>query len=221
MTKGISKKTIYGIAIGTLTLLMGGIWYANTSNNTLKQSKNEDHIYVSKLFSSPVQSVVNTEAIMIKPYNDNNVKEIKSFYDYKGKETEQEKSLLNYDTTYIQNNGIAYGGINNTFDVVSTLDGKITSIKDDKLLGKIITIEHSQNIITTYQSLSEVTVKEGDEISQGTVIGKAGNSNLDKNLGKHILFKISINNSYVNPNSCYNKPLSQLKSNWLFFKTKN
>ena len=92
----------------------------------------------------------------------------------------QQNAIINYDTTYIQNNGTSYGGIDDTFDVVSVLPGKVASVKEDKLMGKIVTIEHESNVITTYQSLSEVTVKEGDTVAQGTVIGKAGESNSRK-----------------------------------------
>ena len=69
------------------------------------------------------------------------------------------------------------------------------------------------NIITTYQSLSEVTVKEGDTVAQSTVIGKAGESNLEKDLGKHVLFEISVDGNYINPDNCYGKTAEELKSN--------
>ena len=80
-------------------------------------------------------------------------------------------------------------------------------------MGKIVTIEHENNIITTYQSLSETTVKEGDVVASATVIGKAGESNLEKDLGKHVLFEITVDGKYINPETSYNKTIEQLKSN--------
>ncbi len=212
MEKKLSKPILYGLTFSMSALLLGGIYYTSNTKTLKQNNEKEDHVYVSKLFNTPVESVVSTENIIIKPYTDTSVKEISTYYDYKAKEKQQENSIINYDTTYIQNSGIAYGGTNNTFDVVSILEGKVTSVKEDKLMGKIITIEHDTNVISTYKSLSETTVKEGDIVGQGTVIGKAGESNLDKNLGKHVLFEISVNNNYINPNNCFDKTLTQIKS---------
>ncbi len=209
----LKKPVIYAACVGVSTLLLGGLWYADLSQKSLKNSNEEDYTYVSKLFDDGVKLVVSTQNTIIKPYTDTNVKALNNFYDYKSDEKSQQNAIINYDTTYIQNSGIAYGGIDDTFDVVSVLPGKITSVKEDKLMGKIVTIEHDNNISTTYQSLSEVTVKEGDTVASGTVIGKAGESNLEKDLGKHVLFEISVDGKYINPNNCYDKTVSELKSN--------
>lgn len=209
----LKKPVIYTACVGVSTLLLGGLWYADLSQKSLQTSNEEDYTYVSKLFDDGVKSVVSTQNTIIKPYTDTNVKALNNFYDYKSDEKSQQNAIINYDTTYIQNSGIAYGGIDDTFDVVSVLPGKITSVKEDKLMGKIVTIEHDNNISTTYQSLSEVTVKEGDTVASGTVIGKAGESNLEKDLGKHVLFEISVDGKYINPNNCYDKTVSELKSN--------
>lgn len=209
----LKKPVIYVACVGVSTLLLGGLWYADLSQKSLQTSNEEDYTYVSRLFDEGVKSVVSTQNTIIKPYTDTNVKALNNFYDYKSDEKSQQNAIINYDTTYIQNSGIAYGGIDDTFDVVSVLPGKITSVKEDKLMGKIVTIEHDNNISTTYQSLSEVTVKEGDTVASGTVIGKAGESNLEKDLGKHVLFEISVDGKYINPNNCYDKTVSELKSN--------
>ena len=207
----LNKPAIYALCIGTASIRLGGLWYAYSSQEKL--SPKEDYKYVSSLFEDNVQSVVSTQNVIQKPYTNESVKVLNSFYDYKADEKSQQNSIINYDTTYIQNSGIAYGGINDTFDVVSVLPGTVTSVKEDKLMGKIVTIEHENNIITTYQSLSETTVKEGDVVASATVIGKAGESNLEKDLGKHVLFEITVDGKYINPETSYNKTIEQLKSN--------
>lgn len=212
----LKKEVIYGIYTGVFLLLLGLLYYADLSNRSLnKTQEKEDYTYVSKLFNNGVKSVARTPSITVvmRPYNNADVKVVKSFYDYKAEEKTQEKSIINYDTTYMQNNGTIYGGISDKFDVVSVLDGKVTSIKDDTLLGKVVTIEHENNIVTTYQSLSEVTVKEGDNVAQGTVIGSAGESNLEKDLGNHLLFEITIDGKYKNPEDCFDKQVTDLKNN--------
>lgn len=207
----IKKSVIYSLCIAFSLALLGGLWYADTSNKSLKPE--EDLKYVSTLFEDNVTSVVSTPHVIVKPYTNTNIKVLNTFYDYRSDESTQQKSIINYDTTYIQNSGASYGGINETFDVVSVLPGTVTSVKEDKLMGKIVTIEHDSNIITTYKSLSEVTVKEGDNVAQSTVIGKAGESNLEKDLGNHVLFEITIDGKYINPENCFNKTVDQLKSN--------
>ena len=211
MERKLNKNLIYiiGLSIVLLAIIIG-TYYATYSQSKLEEE--EDYTYVSKLFDEQIEPVVNSNQYLIRPYNNENVKVVQNFYDYKGKEKDQENSIINYDTTYLQNNGVAYGGINETFDVLATLDGTVTSIKDDNLLGKVVTITHNNGITTVYQSLSEVTVKENDQVVQGTVIGKAGESNINKDLGNHVSFEIMKDGKYLNPENCYETSIDKLNS---------
>ena len=148
--------------------------------------------------------VINETRKMINPYTDSSVTISKSYYDYKGEATEQEKSITVYENTYIQNTGIDYISTN-TFDIVSVLDGTVVTVKEDELLGKIIEIKHDNGLITSYQSLSEITVQKNDKIKQGQVIGKSGTNKLDKEIGNHLHFEIYENGSSVNPINYLNK----------------
>ena len=211
MERKLNKNLIYiiGLSIVLLAIIIG-TYYATYSQSKLEEE--EDYTYVSKLFDEQIEPVVNSNQYLIRPYNNDNVKVVQNFYDYKGKEKDQENSIINYDTTYLQNNGVAYGGINDTFDVLAALDGTVSSIKDDNLLGKVVTITHSNGITTVYQSLSEVTVKENDQVVQGTVIGKAGESNINKDLGNHVSFEIMKDGKYLNPENCYETSIDKLNS---------
>lgn len=212
MEKKLNKNLVYIIGLSTtLLIIVIAAYYGVYSQNKLKEK--EDYTYVSKLFDEQIEPVVNDNQYMIRPYNNENVKVVQNFYDYKGKEKDQENSIINYDTTYLQNNGVAYGGINETFDVLATLDGTVTSIKDDNLLGKVVTITHNNGITTVYQSLSEVTVKENDQVVQGTVIGKAGENNINKDLGNHVSFEVMKDGTYLNPENCYETSIDKLTTN--------
>ena len=213
MERKLKKEVVYGMYTIMILLLLGLIYYADFSNKSLSTYTEEDYTYVSKLFDTNVKSVVSTPSLVMRPYNNLYIKIIKNFYDYKGEENTQEKSIINYDTTYIQNIGVIYGGVDESFDVKSVLDGKVTSIKEDKLLGKTVTIEHTNNIVTTYESLSEVTVKENDEIVQGTIIGSAGKSNIAKDSGNILLFEMTIDGKYVNPENYFDKQITDIKNN--------
>ena len=207
----LKKEVIFGIYVVMFLLLISVLYYADLSNKALKTD--EDYNYVSKLFDDNTKSVVSTPTLLMRPYNNADVKVLKSFYDYKAEEKSQENSIINYDTTYMQNSGVIYSGPAEPFEVISVLDGKVTSVKDDKILGKTVTIQHDNNIITTYQSLSEVTVKENDQVSQGTVIGKSGQSNLVKDSSNNLLFQMTINGQTVNPENYYDKQVNDIKIN--------
>ena len=208
------ERAIYMVYAGLLIMLISGIYYAYISNQNLKKvPEDDDYTYVSRLFDGEVKTVVKTESPIIRPYDNADIKVLKSFYDYKDEEIKQENSIINYENTYLQNNGVVYGGIDEDFDVRAIHSGKVTSIKEDKLLGKIVTIEHDNNVISIYSSLKEVTVKENDEISQGTIIGKSGESNLEKDLGSHLLLEMTIDGKYVNPEDTYDRQISDLKNN--------
>lgn len=156
--------------------------------------------------------VINTTKTIINPYIDQNVKIGKSYYDYQGKAEEQEKSITVHDNTYLQNTGIDYIS-DNTFEVVSILEGTVSNIKEDEVNGKTIEIKHDNGINSIYQSLSEITVKKGDMVTQGQIIGKSGENTIDKELGNHLHFEIYENGKAVNPNNYLNKEVKNKNEN--------
>ena len=196
--------TIYVLSV--LTLIVS-IYY---TAKTLKATDNEYNTYVSKEILGEDIPVVNTKVVMITPYTDANVTIGKGFYDYKGESKEQENSIIKYNNTYMQNNGIDYV-LKETFDVVSVLDGKIIDVKDDETLGQTIVIEHENNIITTYESLSKTNVKKGDIVAQGQTIGASGTNKIEKDLGNHLYFQVTKDNKILNPENCYNKDIKDLQ----------
>jgi len=214
MKKGkLKKPVVYGIYTGAIALLLGALYYVDFSNQkVLDGAKNSDDDirYVSRLFGSDDIPVVGSESVILRPYIDDTVKVVQSFYNYKGTEEEQEKSIINYEQTYMQNNGVAYGGPKDAFDVVSSLDGTVTSVKEDKLLGTIVEIQSSDKVVAIYQTLSDVSVKQNDSIKQGDIIGKSGKSNMNKDLDNHFVFELKINGGYVNPEEYYDKNINEL-----------
>lgn len=169
-----------------------------------KESMKKTNDLVTTDTISDTVPVINETRKMINPYTDSSVTISKSYYDYKGEATEQEKSITVYENTYIQNTGIDYISTN-TFDIVSVLDGTVVTAKEDELLGKVVEVKHDNGLITSYQSLSEITVQKNDKIKQGQVIGKSGTNKLDKEIGNHLHFEIYENGSSVNPINYLNK----------------
>ncbi|MFF2889947.1 peptidoglycan DD-metalloendopeptidase family protein [Paenibacillus sp. NPDC057967] len=122
------------------------------------------------------------------------------FYDEKASETEKEAALVQVGTTYSPHTGIDFvDPSGQPFDVLAALNGKVTRVEPHPLNGNVIEISHGNGLVTVYQSLTDVQVEEGDEVSQGTVIAQAGRSDLERELGIHLHFETRLNGKTVNP----------------------
>ncbi len=154
--------------------------------------------------------VVNTEPTIIRPYTNGSVKIVKNYYDYQADEASQEGSIVYYGNTYMQNSGIDYG-MDSEFEVVSILDGTVTEVVEDEIMGKTVKIKHSNDLISVYQSLGSIDVKVNDSVTQGSIIGKSGEANISPDLGNHLHFELYYQGSVVNPENYYDKLLGELK----------
>lgn len=207
----LKKPVVYTIyAIGFI-LIISSIFLIQKS----LYKKPDTTEYVNKtIFEDTVPVVSDTTTNnnieqIANPYIDESVSITKKYYDYASDENEQKNSIIYYEGTYIPSTGITYKG-KDTFDVVAILSGTVTSVRQDEILGNVIEIKHENNIVSIYQSLGEVSVKENDQVTQGQVIGKSGNSNIDKDSGNHLYFEISINNKIVNPLNYIGKKTNEI-----------
>ena len=205
----IKKSVIYGIYSLGLIALIGTI-YLVESNMPKKQFVNQEYSYVSKTIFDDVIPVIKTEEKMIKPYNADDVKIIKTYYDYQADEKSQQGSIIYYENTYMQNSGVSYGK-DTKFDVISVLPGTVEEVKDDELLGKVVKIKHSDNISSLYQCLNETTINKGDTVLSGQVIGTSGSCNLEKDIKNHVYFELMIKNETVNPENYYGKTIKEIE----------
>ena len=78
------------------------------------------------------------------------------------------------------------------------------------MMGTTVQIKHDNNLISVYQSLSNVKVKVDDTVIQGQVIAQSGESNINKDLGNHLHFELYHNGNIVNPEEYYNKSVEEL-----------
>ena len=90
--------------------------------------------------------------------------------------------------------------LDSVFEVTAVLDGTVLDVREDELMGKTVEIKHKDGAyISTYQSLSEVSVKKGDTVTQGQVIGKSGENTIDKEMGNHLHFEFYKDGTVVDP----------------------
>lgn len=167
----------------------------------------EQLTYVNDTILDEYVPVVNVEETIKKPFTDNNVTISKNYYDYQASEEEQTNSILYHENTYIQNTGINYKS-DNSFDVVSILSGEVIEVEEKELLGKSVTIRHDNELISVYQSLREVTVKKGDKVLTGQVIGKSGSCDLITDSKNNLHFELYASGTITDPEIYYNKKLS-------------
>lgn len=207
----LKKPVVYAMYISAIVLVLGAIYLieGSLSRGSFKENDKDRPTYVSETIFSEEVPVVGTDTKIIRPYTDSEIKIVRNYYDYKADSESQISSIIYHENTYLQNSGISYGGKEN-FDVVAILDGTISNVKEDSFLGTIVEIEHSNEMISIYQSLGEVNVKKGDTVKQGTVIGKSGTCNIAKDLGSHLDLELIIKGQTVNPESYYDKSVSEI-----------
>lgn len=149
------------------------------------------------------------EVVIQRPYTDTTVIIGNNYYDYQASEEEQKNSIIYHGNTYIQNTGINYKS-DNVFDIVSILDGEVIEVEEKELLGKSVTIRHDNKLISVYQSLDNVTVKKGDSIKIGQVIGKSGSCDLITSSNYNLHFELYVNGVIADPENYYDKKLSEI-----------
>lgn len=80
--------------------------------------------------------------------------------------------------------------------VFAVLGGTVESVGNDEEGGLIVVVNHG-GYQTSYMHLQEATVKAGDAVRPGTIIGKVGNTG--RSTGPHLHFEIRINGTAVDP----------------------
>ncbi len=204
----LKRPVVYAFYVVGFILIISSIFLIQKS---LYKEPSDNIDYVGKTIFDEVLPVVsqdNVEQIM-NPFIDGNVQVTKNYYDYNSDEEQQKGSLIYYENTYIPSTGLTYKG-NDVFDVTAVLSGTVTSVKQDEILGNVVEIKHENNIVSVYQSLSEIYVKENDVITQGQVIAKSGTSNIDKDSENHLYFELSVNNKTVNPLNYIGKKINEI-----------
>ena len=205
----VSDSFLYFLLGVSIIMLVASVAMAIKvlKDNTVDEFTQTGSVYniLNKMTLPVINKQEEKEIKIIRPFTDDNVKIVKNFYDYKDSKENQMNALIYYQDTYMQSNGIAYAS-GDKFNVIAILDGEVIDVTEDELLGNSITIDHG-NMKTIYQSLSEIDVKKGDKVSQGSIIGITGTSNINSDLGNHLYFEMLVDDLNVNPEEYYDKTI--------------
>ncbi len=159
-----------------------------------------------------ITPTVSVSKTIIRPYTSTDVSATIPYYNIDGTNDEQAAALIYYEGIYMQNTGVLYTS-NNTFDVVSILNGTVKNIKEDSLMGNIVEIEHTNNLTTVYQSLGEVKVKVGDKVKQGDIIATSGQNKIATDTSNALHFEVFYKGEVFNPEEFYLLDYNEVMSN--------
>ncbi len=75
--------------------------------------------------------------------------------------------------------------------------GRVKMVGDSARYGKVLVIEHGQDIESFYGHLGEVLVKEGETVSQGQVVARVGKTGMAT--GPQLYFEVREKGSAIDP----------------------
>ena len=185
------------------------MFISKTLNNKYGESLNLSFI-LKDFIDTDIPVVSTNDGSIKKPFDTETVTIDINFYDKDSDVETQKKSLILYENTYMPNTGILYTNTE-TFDILATLDGKVTKVSEEELLGKVIEITHSSSLITTYYSVDNINVTEGQVVKQGDILGTSGKNNISSTSDNMLLFEVSLNGININPEKYYQTNLKDLK----------
>ncbi|UJL45965.1 M23 family metallopeptidase [Virgibacillus sp. NKC19-16] len=199
-------------------LLSVVVWYQNVDNQVPdvadEQEEQESDEYIPTQNDEDAETVLDQQEVIQMPVVDQDQAEIVTkFYDYNAEQEDQENGLVLYNNRYYQSTGIDIASASDeTFDVVASLTGTVTEVKEDPLLGNVVVMEHGDNVTTYYASLDEVSVSADTDVEQGDPIGTAGSNIFGKDNGTHVHFELRKDGNEVNPESFFNQSVASLDS---------
>ena len=199
--------TIYvlGVSAIFITILIVGSRVKNYNMETKKPVKE----VVEKQNVVPVVNVENQT--ISKPFNNESVTISKYFYNKDADDTSKESSIIYYEDTYMQNTGVLYSS-DEQFEVLASLPGTVTSVKDDDILGKVVYVEYNTNLTLVYYSLESTELKVGDQIEQDSIIGKSGTNKLENEKKYSLLFEVYLKGNVINPLDFFEMNIEEINS---------
>ncbi|WP_169513914.1 M23 family metallopeptidase [Halalkalibacillus halophilus] len=148
--------------------------------------------------AEPVMS--EQESLVIPTTLGSDTEVLTNFYDVEASAEDQENALIFYNNQYYQSQGVDFTSASGEeFDVIAALSGTVLDVREDQLLGTLVELEHEEEKMTVYASLSDVTVEPGEEVSQGDVIGRSGENVYTETGVSKVHFQLIEDGQPVNP----------------------
>lgn len=209
--KKYSKIIIPSIYVGVIgVMVVSCLLVVSGVKNFLNERKDYDYTLDKVFIKDTIPVSKNENNMIIKPYTNDKVKVYSYFYDFEGDTKKQLDSLIYYENTYMQNNGVDYSN-DEEFDVVSILDGEVISIEDNAIYGKVVTIKHNDNLKSVYSNVKKVLVNVGYKISQGEIFASSDTYKVDTKVKSLLHFEVYYKDNAIDPENLYTMSVSDLK----------
>lgn len=150
------------------------------------------------------------EEALVLPVREN-VSTVRYFYVADADNERQKASMDYFEGVYRPSLGIDFSQEGNPFEVMASLSGTVKEVRTDPLFGKCVTMECADGWTLIYQSMSDLKVKEGDTIEQGSVIGSSGENVYEAELGNHLHFALEKDGTPYDANAHFNKKIKDIQ----------
>lgn len=209
LKRSIRKLIIPSVYALSILIVCGCVFIIVNSINKYLNDKVDYKYSIDNVFED-VTPVVNSSSSIIKPYLSEKVKIGKYFYDFEGDNEEQINSIIYYEGTYMQNSGVDYIS-EEAFDVVSVLDGEIIKVSKDDVLGNTVQVKHDNDLISIYQGIDNIAIKQGSKINQGDIIGTSGKSLINPDYKNALHFEVYYKGKLMDPENLYSLTIEDLQ----------
>lgn len=203
-------KKVLGISLA-LALFLGGIGIVqNILDERTKSFEDETVVKVDENKTQETKKEEKKVETLKSPVKDG-IGIVRYYYDKDDDSSKQEQSLILFEDVYRPNQGVDYANKNEIFDVMAAISGTVTKKTNDPVLGWVVTITNRDNISTTYESLSKVSVELNQEVKQGDIIGKSGENVYEADLKNHLHFILQKDDQLYNPEKFIGQTLDMIK----------
>ena len=209
-TLKLKKWVTVSIYLSLITIVfMSMVFISKLMDSKYSEPLNLSYI-LRNIIEEDIPVINYEEDSIIKPYATETVTIAIDYYDKDSDEETQKNSLILYENTYMPNTGILYTN-EDQFDIYATLEGTITKVGKEELLGNYIEITHSSSLVITYYSVDNVNVIEGQVVKQGDIIATSGLNKISSISNNMLLFEVSLNGKNIDPENYYKLKIEDLE----------
>lgn len=108
--------------------------------------------------------------------------------------------------------GVDYRGATGT-PVYAVADGRVIMARSNGGFGNTVEIQHENGYITQYAHLHRISVRHGQRVNKGTVVGTVGSTGVST--GPHLHFGLRVNGRWINPSNLRMAAATRLQGNRL------
>lgn len=211
----MKKRKLRGFVLPTTYLLITITIFVGVFFMSKSLKSTGDYDYTTNITEENIKPVMeekdnaSANTVIVAPVDVENVKISSYFYSKEDTEERQQQSLIFYENTYLPNTGLLYAK-EESFEVKSTYNGKVSAIEKDEIMGTYVVVEHNSNLKTYYYGLSDIEVSVGDEITTNTVLGISANNAILNNTTS-CLFEVYYKGELINPERIINANIADFE----------